>query len=66
MLKESHSAAWQRSRFCSDNACVEAAAFDGDILVRDSKNPDGPALRFTREEWSSFLAGVSAGDFRFE
>ena len=66
MLREFHSAAWQRSRFCTDNACVEAAAFDGDILVRDSKDPDGPVLRFSREEWTSFLSGIHGGDFTFE
>lgn len=26
----------------------------------------GPALRFTREEWAAFVAGVKAGEFDLE
>jgi hypothetical protein len=44
---------------------VEAALIGGDIAIRDSKNPDGPVLRFTASEWSAFLAGVRDGDFLF-
>jgi hypothetical protein len=44
--------------------CVEAAALGGGrIAVRDSKDPDGPVLVFTPEEWSAFLAGVKGGEF---
>lgn len=56
---------WRKSRRCDSATCVEAASLDGDILLRDSKDPDGPTLRFTREEWSAFLAGVKNGDFQF-
>jgi hypothetical protein len=31
--------------------------------VRDSKNPTGPALRFTAAEWSVFTTGVKSGEF---
>jgi hypothetical protein len=44
---------------------VEAALIGGDVAVRDSKNPDGPVLRFTASEWSAFLAGVRDGDFQY-
>jgi hypothetical protein len=33
------------------------------VLVRDSKISDGPVLRFTRQEWTAFLAGVQDGEF---
>lgn len=36
-----------------------------EILVRDSKDPDGPVLRFTRREWEAFLGGIEDGQFRF-
>lgn len=36
------------------------------VAVRDSKSPQGPVLSFTREEWSSFIAGVKAGEFDVE
>jgi len=50
-------------RRCADSACVEVARDGADILVRDGKEGDGPILRFTREQWDSFRAGVVAGDF---
>ncbi|HET8661196.1 MAG TPA: DUF397 domain-containing protein [Micromonosporaceae bacterium] len=56
---------WRRSQRCESNACVEAALVGGDIAVRDSKNPDGPVLRFSLAEWDAFMDGVQAGDFRF-
>lgn len=33
------------------------------IAVRDSKDPDGPKLFFTSDEWSAFLRGVKADEF---
>ncbi|MEV0271657.1 DUF397 domain-containing protein [Hamadaea sp. NPDC050747] len=57
--------AWERSERCGDGACVEAASQGDEILVRDSKDPSGPVLRFTRREWEAFLGGVEDGQFRF-
>lgn len=37
-----------------------------EIALRDSKDPQGPVLRFTRQEWDAFVAGVGAGDFAFD
>ncbi len=50
---------------CAGGNCVEVAGCDGDVLVRDSKNPGQAPLRFSREEWLAFEAGVRAGEFRF-
>lgn len=33
------------------------------VMVRDAKDAAGPVLRFTRDEWRAFLAGVRAGEF---
>jgi hypothetical protein len=33
------------------------------ITVRDGKNPDGPKLIFTPDEWHAFVAGVKDGEF---
>lgn len=55
---------WRRSSKCeSSAACVEVATGGGDVLVRDSKNPDGPVLQFTLAGWDAFVAGVRDGDF---
>jgi len=55
---------WRKSSYSeSANSCVEVAVDGDDHLVRDSKDPDGLVLRFTREEWAAWLAGVKAGEF---
>ena len=44
--------------------CVEVARnLPGAVAVRDSKDPGGPKLVFTPDEWRAFTAGVTAGEF---
>ncbi|QES47112.1 DUF397 domain-containing protein [Streptomyces venezuelae] len=44
--------------------CVEVAALPGgDFAVRNSRFPAGPALIFTRDEMTAFVAGAGAGEF---
>lgn len=53
-----------KSSYSGAGNCVEVwQAPDGMILVRDSKDPSGPALRFTRDEWTAFVQGVQDGEF---
>jgi hypothetical protein len=40
-----------------------ARTADGGIAVRDSKNPDGPVLRFTRGEFDAWVDGAKKGEF---
>jgi hypothetical protein len=56
---------WRRSSSSTGNGeCVEVAALpDGTVGVRDSKDPDGPVLTFTRAEMRAWLQGVRAGEF---
>lgn len=57
---------FRKSSFSPNNSpeCVEIASTDsGGWLVRDSKNPDGPVLEFTRGEVNAFGKGVVAGEF---
>ena len=50
---------WHKSSHSSaDGQCVEVASVAGTIAVRDSKNPDGPKLIFTRQAWVAFVEGV--------
>ena len=57
-------ATWRKSSFSGQNACVEVAALDtGDVAVRNSRHPSGPALVFTAAEWSAFLTGARHGEF---
>lgn len=56
---------WFKSSYSSPSQdCVEIAHFDGgQVGVRDSKNPTGPALRFTPTAWDAFLNTARQGDF---
>lgn len=51
---------------CGKGSCVEAAAVQGGIVVRDSKDPSGPRLHFTVDEWNAFVAGVARGEYATE
>ena len=44
-------------------SCVQARRHAGLIEVRNSKNPDAGTVRFTTEEWDSFLDGAKKGEF---
>ena len=52
---------WRKSSYSSGNGgnCVEVAAGGpGIVAVRDSKDPDGPALIFSPADWSAFIASL--------
>lgn len=55
-------ALWNES--CNE---AESAAHKTDmgplIALRDSKDPDGPKLYFTRSEFAAFRRGLVAGEF---
>jgi len=63
-LDRSH-LAWRKSSYSDDQGydCVEVAVHAGQVLVRDSKDPDGPALVFAPSEWRAFLSGVKDSEF---
>jgi hypothetical protein len=35
----------------------------GEVAMRNSRDPGGPALVFTRPEWDAFLGGAGDGEF---
>ncbi|MET9983993.1 DUF397 domain-containing protein [Streptomyces rochei] len=46
------------------NDCVEIAKLpDGEVAMRNSRYPDGPALIFTPSEIAAFLDGSRKGEF---
>ena len=57
-------AAWTKSVYSNDNGCVEIAYVDGQVAIRDSKNPGGPKLVFTPMEWTAFVNGVRDALFK--
>jgi Domain of unknown function (DUF397) len=55
---------WRKAKSSVGNgACVELASMDGMVAIRDSKDPAGPVLRYTRAEWHAFLDGAKKGEF---
>ncbi len=56
-------APWRKSSLSGSGGCVEVASAPGIIAVRDTKDRQGPVLRFTPDEWVAFVAGVRNGEF---
>ena len=56
---------WVKSSLSFSNGnCVEVASLPGgEIGVRNSRDPDGPVLRFTPGEWDAFVGRARLGEF---
>ncbi len=54
---------WTKAKTCESSTCVEVLRWRDMILVRDSKQDEGPILRFSVQEWRAFAAGIRDGDF---
>ena len=56
-------AQWSKASYSNSNggACVEVARnLPGTVAVRDSKDPHGPILVLSRDQWASFTARLQA------
>ena len=58
-------ATWFKSSHSqSGGQCIEVAGgFAGSVPVRDSKDPEGPALVFPAGAFAAFVGAVKAGEF---
>ena len=67
---------WQKSPYSNNGGnCVEVGVLDGAtapahkagagrlFVMRDSKDPAGPHLYFTENEWDAFARGMKDGAF---
>ncbi|PJE97504.1 DUF397 domain-containing protein [Streptomyces carminius] len=55
---------WRKSSYSNQDGgnCVEVAdGLPGAVPVRDSKEPQGPALVFGPDAWASFVTAVRGG-----
>ena len=66
-MTELNSAPWRKSSYSGENGgnCIEAAPgfIPGAVPVRDSKDPQGPALIFDTDAFTAFVTTVKAGEF---
>src|SRR5690349_10438810 len=58
-------AVWRKSTLSGNlGNCVEVAMLGGgEVAVRNSRHPAGPALVFTPAEWSAFVVGMQRDEF---
>ena len=49
---------WNKSSYCRNATCVEIGHTEDEVLMRDSKDPEGPVLRFTRSQWQEFVQSL--------
>ncbi len=55
---------WIKARMSdTGTSCVEQRRHDSMIEVRDTKDPTGPVLRFTRAEYAAWLDGARRHEF---
>lgn len=55
---------WVKAQASSNHGqCVQLAFAANGVAMRDSKDPDGPILLYTRAEFQAFLDGAHNGDF---
>ncbi|MBE1536089.1 DUF397 domain-containing protein [Actinomadura algeriensis] len=54
---------WRTSSYSNAQGtqCVEVAPLGSTVLARDSTDPAGPVLGFSRAEWGVFLDEVKRG-----
>jgi Domain of unknown function (DUF397) len=51
---------WRTSTYSTnEGACVQVAPAPDRVLVRDSKNPHGPALTVPTPAWQAFLTTLT-------
>ncbi|MGQ0715933.1 MAG: DUF397 domain-containing protein [Pseudonocardiales bacterium] len=50
---------WRTSSYSGGKDCVQVAPAPDRVLVRDSKDPDGPALTVPTPAWRAFLSTLT-------
>ncbi|MER5630086.1 DUF397 domain-containing protein [Streptomyces nitrosporeus] len=65
-MTDVHPSSWIKSSYSNNGgSCVEwapaYAVATGAVPVRDSKNPDGPALTVAANAFTAFVTGVKSG-----
>jgi hypothetical protein len=56
---------WRKSTHSGQDEnsdCVELAAVEEQVAIRDSKDPNGPKLMLTASQWHALTARLKNGD----
>lgn len=54
---------WRTATKSGGGNCIKVMRRDNVIMIADSKNPAGPVLSYTLQEWDAFLDGAKRGEF---
>jgi len=54
---------WRKASRCGSSACVEVGSCGDRVVIRDSGDPQGPQLTFSRAAWARFRAALDSGVF---
>jgi hypothetical protein len=54
---------WRKSTASASENCIEVSFTGEFVLMRHSRNPQGPVLSCSRSEWEAFLIGIRDGEF---
>ena len=55
---------FRKSSYCGNGGCIEVHVGQVDVLVRDTKDPTGPFLVFTHDEWRAHVLAIRHGEHR--
>jgi hypothetical protein len=54
---------WYKASFCQTGECVEVAAYNDVVLMRNSAQPESGYVYFTPQEFNGFLVALKSGEF---
>lgn len=54
---------WQKSSFCAAGECVEIAAHEEVVIMRNSSRPEAGYVYLSPAEFGSFVRAAKAGEF---
>ncbi|MGN9836642.1 DUF397 domain-containing protein [Nonomuraea sp. H19] len=60
-MRDAQAPVWRKSSYSAEQdfgTCVEVAELGSHLGVRDSKDPSGPHLTFSRDSWSAFVRAI--------
>ncbi|MER6400873.1 Scr1 family TA system antitoxin-like transcriptional regulator [Kitasatospora sp. NPDC001603] len=65
VMPDNPTISWRKSSYSGNNGgnCIEVAVGHPSLLVRDSKDPEGPVLSFPSTTWQSFIDAVRTDTF---